>query len=191
MTTEFVPFPKIPRLNRDVVVTEKIDGTNAQIHITDAGEMLVGSRNRWIKPGDDNFAFALWAEQNKEELLLLGPGTHFGEWWGRGIQRGYGLDERRFSLFNTHRWYDELNHVKLCPPCCDVVPILYKGEFSEVAIDRCLGRLEADGSMAAPGFMDPEGIIVYHTAANLYFKATCKDDNKPKTWREANGVQVA
>ena len=27
----FVEFPKIPRLKRDIVVTEKIDGTNASI----------------------------------------------------------------------------------------------------------------------------------------------------------------
>lgn len=30
---EFVEFPKIPRLSRDIIVTEKIDGTNAQIYL--------------------------------------------------------------------------------------------------------------------------------------------------------------
>ena len=36
--TEFQPFPKIPRLSREIVITEKIDGTNAQILITDDGQ---------------------------------------------------------------------------------------------------------------------------------------------------------
>ena len=32
---EFVPFPKIPRLYKECVITEKIDGTNGVIYITD------------------------------------------------------------------------------------------------------------------------------------------------------------
>ena len=37
-------------------------------------------------------------------MTFLVPGRHFGEWWGSGIQRGYGLDEKTFSLFNAYRW---------------------------------------------------------------------------------------
>ncbi len=36
------------------------------------------------------------------------------------------------------------------------------------------------GSVAAPGWMRPEGIIVYHTAAGVLFKVTCENDDKPK-----------
>src|SRR6266404_7201095 len=97
---EFVAFPKIPRISREMIITEKLDGTNAQVWIGDYGEFQTGSRNRWITPGKatDNAGFAGWCEENKEELLKLGPGHHFGEWWGRGIQRTYGLNEKRFSL---------------------------------------------------------------------------------------------
>src|SRR5882724_293770 len=101
---EFTEFNKIARLSRNCVVTEKLDGTNASIVIGEAGEFLVGSRTRWITPEDDNYGFARWAHTHKEELLTLGPGQHFGEWWGNGIQRKYGLSEKRFSLFNTARW---------------------------------------------------------------------------------------
>src|SRR5690606_13561404 len=111
--TAFTEFPKIPRLNRNIIVTEKIDGTNASIFIGEDGEFLVGSRTRWITPEKDNFGFAAWAHENRDELMKLGPGHHFGEWWGRGIQRGYGLNERRFSLFNTSRWTPET-----LPACC-------------------------------------------------------------------------
>jgi hypothetical protein len=31
----FTPFPKIARLSREVIVTEKIDGTNAQVFVVD------------------------------------------------------------------------------------------------------------------------------------------------------------
>src|SRR5687767_1693749 len=84
----FTPFPSISRLSRDIVVTEKLDGTNAQIHITQDGRVLAGSRNRWITPEADNFGFARWVAAHEDELRALGPGSHYGEWWGQGIQRG-------------------------------------------------------------------------------------------------------
>lgn len=101
---DFVEFPKIARLSRMCVITEKLDGTNASITITEDGQFLCGSRTRWITPEDDNYGFARWAHDHKDELMTLGPGTHFGEWWGHGIQRKYDLEEKRFSLFNVARW---------------------------------------------------------------------------------------
>ena len=100
---EFRKFDKIARLSREIVVTEKIDGTNGLIAIGEDGEFQVGSRNQWITPEKDNAGFARWAYEHKDELMQLGKGFHYGEWWGQGIQRGYGLDEKRFSLFNTSR----------------------------------------------------------------------------------------
>ena len=100
---EFKEWTKIARLSRDCVVTEKIDGTNAQIFITEDGQIFTGSRTRWITPQNDNFGFAKWVEQRKDEILKMGPGRHFGEFWGIGIQRGYDLFERRFS--NCHQCY--------------------------------------------------------------------------------------
>src|SRR5690349_11912868 len=98
---EFEAFNKIARLSRNCTITEKIDGTNACIAISDDGkDFFIGSRSRWITPEDDNFGFARWATEHREELLLLGPGRHWGEWWGAGIQRRYGVPEKRFSLFN-------------------------------------------------------------------------------------------
>jgi hypothetical protein len=85
---EFKPFGKIYRMSRECVVTEKIDGTNASIFIGEAGEFMPASRTRWITREDDNYGFAAWAMDNKNELLELGPGHHFGEWWGQKIQRG-------------------------------------------------------------------------------------------------------
>jgi hypothetical protein len=181
MEIEFQPFAKIARLSRECVITEKIDGTNAQVYIDEAGEVLAGSRTRWLAPGKstDNFGFAQWVADNKDELLRLGPGRHFGEWWGSGIQRGYGLPkgERRFSLFNVTKWEDN----KVRPACCCVVPVLYQGPFTTPDVEVVLGTLQGGGSEAAPGFMDPEGIVIFHTASGQLFKKTIKGDEAPKT----------
>src|SRR5262249_48952948 len=119
---EFRAWPKLARLRRPFVITEKIDGTNAAIGFQEVEESvdnaccyLIGhglpltavyaqSRNRIITPEQDNHGFARWVHDNAFALFeVLGLGLHFGEWWGSGIQRGYGLPkgEKRFSLFNT------------------------------------------------------------------------------------------
>lgn len=176
---QFEEFPKMARLSREIIITEKLDGTNAQICIGENGEFFVGSRTRWITPENDNFGFARWAYEHKDELMLLGAGRHFGEWWGQGIQRKYGMVEKRFSLFNVSRWGDER------PDCCAVVPTLYKGIFSQNAIDCALEDLRLNGSKASPGFMKPEGVVVYHCAAGMGFKKTIEKDEVPKSMAAA------
>lgn len=195
MSTEFFEFPKMARLSRECVITEKIDGTNAQVRITEDGQMLVGSRSRWITPEQDNFGFAAWAYDHREELMTLGVGAHFGEWWGQGIQRKYGMTEKRWSLFNVLRWCmhgetpkriatADQRIVKMqcvLPPCCHLVPVLYRGEFTTEACEKALTELRVSGSKAAPGFDKPEGIVCFHIAGNVGFKKTLEKDNEPKT----------
>jgi hypothetical protein len=179
----FEPFPKIARLSRECIITEKLDGTNAQILIREDGSMLAGSRNRWLQPakGTDNYGFAAWVAEHREELAQLGPGRHFGEWWGNGIQRGYGVAEKRFSLFNVTRWKDPVT----VPLCCSAVPTLYAGIFSTQAIEQVLADLKLLGSSAAPGFMDPEGIVIFHTASGQLFKKTIVGDEYRKGYQAA------
>jgi hypothetical protein len=188
--SEFQEFPKMARWSREVIITEKIDGTNACIYIGEDGRFLTGSRTRWITPEDDNHGFARWAHEHKNELMKLGPGRHFGEWWGSGVQRGYGLlkGDKRFSLFNVGRWYDpkdcggeETAGRIAVHECCRVVPILAKGPNHSEAVNNCIELLQERGSYAAPGFMDPEGIVIFHTAANFGFKKTLKKDEMPKS----------
>lgn len=185
---EFEAFPKVARLSRDMTVTEKLDGTNAQVLVTEDGDLFFGSRTRWITPQDDNYGFARWAEGNKSELLTLGPGRHFGEWWGNGIQRGYGMKEKRFSLFNVGRWYDpreasaeDLAERTAAPLCCSVVPLLLRGPFNSFVVEEALELLRQRGSFAAPGFMKPEGVMVYHEAARITLKKTLEGDESPKS----------
>jgi hypothetical protein len=199
---EFKEFKKIPRLSREIVITEKIDGTNGLIYIDEVNNIFAGSRNRWLDEHTDNHNFWHWVMGNKEELLKLGKGYHYGEWWGKEIQRGYNLQEKRFSLFDTGKWIKREKNIKLdfptdaiinipvlkekqeyCPECCYVVPILYEGMFDTEMIQAILDGLRIGGSRAvAPqSFMKPEGIIIYHKAGNYYFKKTIENDEKGKT----------
>lgn len=172
---EFRAFAKIARLNREVIVTEKLDGTNALVWVSEDGSQIrAGSRSRWITPADDNYGFAAWVEANREDLLNLGPGYHYGEWWGAGIQRRYGLTEKRFSLFNVSRWSDQR------PACCHVVPTLAVGTDIRAVVEEALTILRTEGSVAARGFARPEGIIAYHTASGQLYKVTLEKDVAPK-----------
>ncbi len=195
---EFEGFPKIPRYSRECIITEKIDGTNGQICIAEDGSMAVGSRTRWIFPANDNHGFAAWAFANKEDLAKLGPGHHFGEWWGQGIQRGYNKKEKCFSLFNVIRWNQDMfdkfkvegwrkagckgpiPEFKASPACCGVVPVIAVGPFGDEVVYLALNCLEGGGSYAAPGYMNPEGIVIYHTASNHLYKKTIFKDEEPK-----------
>lgn len=213
---EFEPWPKIARLNRDIVITEKIDGTNAAVLIVkhesdyrfhaedgsiwrmdpkaapfliatiadaDGNQFLVfaQSRTRFITPTQDNYGFAKWVDANAETLVQdLGEGRHFGEWWGQGIQRGYGLKQKLFSLFNTSRWRTP---EEFLTPQLRVVPVLYWGPQSEQAVENTLEVLRL-GSVAAELETNvpvgAEGIIIWHTAGRTFSKVTLKGDEAPK-----------
>ena len=187
-TPEFVAWPKTPRLFRDVIITEKIDGTNSAVGITEDGAVYAQSRTRIIAPGKgtDNFGFAQWVADNAGTLTDdLGPGLHFGEWWGSGIQRGYGLlnGEKRFSLFNVTRWRgeDEFDETPdFYTPGLRLVPVLYEHIFDTDAVTDAIDRLRLHGSAAAPGFDRPEGVVIYHTAARQVFKVLLENDELPK-----------
>jgi hypothetical protein len=201
---EFTSFGKIPRLFRDMVITEKLDGTNACVAIIEgpygfgAGEIVgpgivvnlaeatdgwepllvyAQSRKRVISPEEDNAGFAAWVRKHATELATgLGEGLHFGEWWGLDINRGYELNEKRFSLFNVGRWGEER------PACCHVVPTLAICTMDTDFVKATLEHLLNTGSVAAPGFKRPEGVVVYHKTANLMFKATIGNDERGKEY---------
>ena len=176
----FRAWPKIPRLENEVYhITEKIDGTNACILIRGYDPVEDGmkamyidpdyqyavyaqSRTRLITPEDDNFGFAKWVKDNAEQLISdLGVGYHYGEWWGKGINRGYGLEERRFSLFNPTKHSDVCYHVP---------------EIAAVSAEALIETIQDEieqlkmGSYAAPGYMRPEGLVIYAEKAKTYWK---------------------
>ena len=207
MTSEYPKFPKTHRLYDDVVITEKLDGTNGLISIRKVvepeaspavGEVFVlnpegetlgvraGSRNGWLVPNGtltnkkgrpdnttDNYGFAQWVVENAEKLSILDEGNHYGEWYGQGIQRGYGLIEKRFALFNPFQLEEMAASAEIgpgyCPPV-ECVPVLYTGLLREQNIEAVLSNLHANGSQAVPGYMRAEGIVIRHMRGRFNLK---------------------
>jgi len=186
---EFKSFPKIPRFDKgiEICVTQKIHGTNAQVYIfrKEDGELdlICGSRNRWITLEDDNVGFARFVHDNKEEFIrLLGEGRHFGEWAGKGINSGEGLDHKRLFLFNIARW-----DTRTLPNNVSMVPVIWhcnslKDYTFYQLVDRCMGILKSNGSLIAPGYMKPEGIVIQ--IGNQFFKETF--DNEEIPWKQSD-----
>ena len=165
--TEFRKWPKTirPKANT-IIITEKMDGTNACVVVENSEVVAVQSRNRFIKIGDDNMGFAVWVEQNKDELVKLGDGYHFGEWVGEGIQKNpHNLTGKHFYLFNTRRPSDTL------PDCVKQVPILYHGEYDVAEIDRVYTELWQRATGGEEPYM-PEGLIVHFLASDHRVKYT-------------------
>lgn len=193
MTLEFQSFPKIPRLKNSLMrITEKIDGTNAQILIPEDPELPIqaGSRNRWIYPGKntDNYGFAAWVAENATMLRRLGPGRHFGEWWGAGIARKYNQETKVFSLFNVER-YRKSGLPEGVP--VSLVPVLYEGPVDMSIPHQMRVKLSFEGSVAAPGFMHPEGTVIQ--IGNFIYKDIIEKtgpspEEKPHSYANTNLV---
>jgi len=202
---EFEKFSSIGRLYREVVITEKIDGMNAGIVIKQClGEDLyrnaithvshvpfngyedckfavgVQTRRQFIDTTKDNQGLAAWVLAHARELVItLGPGKHYGEWWGRNIQRSYHQPRNWFSLFNTKRWNkDNVGHIDGLL----TVPVLYSGPYEDWVNTMQLHRLETEGSFAAREVdgrkldFRAEGIVGWHTALDTYYKVTLDGD---------------
>lgn len=205
---DFEKFGSLTRFSQGWTITEKIDGSNGQIAITpcngraawgdqkndyaildrvDDHFIYAGSRNRWLTPNkqQDNMGFARWVLENAQELVSkLGVGRHYGEWYGSGIQRTYGLSggDKRFALFNAPRW--ENNPDK--PECCEVVKSFVLDEYLDdpyLEAGSIMERLKKEGSLQVPGFDNPEGIVMFHRKSGTAFKKTFDYDEFGK-WKE-------
>lgn len=182
----FEPYMKIKRFTGAIMtITEKIDGTNGQVVVSPETSIeTIGSRKRPITPDADNFDFAKFVLSHGADFAkALGPGRHYGEWAGPGIQKNpLGLPERLFFLFNTQAWNeDRLAWAQQLVPRLRVVPVLFTGNFDMKEIDNQLELLYTLGSSvpdAAPGNA-PEGIII--SAFGTKFKKT--RDDRPKGTR--------
>lgn len=167
---DFLEFPKITRLNKTMMsITQKIHGSNGCIRIwqswsDDAIEVnglrwkIIGSkRSGDVSINNDNFGFAAWIEENKEQLIrLLGAGRHYGEWAGPGINSGEGLNKKTFVLFNHHLFKPD----RPLPDRVAVVPVLYNGPYDTVIINDVMMQLKDHGSYLVNGYMHPEGIVI-------------------------------
>jgi hypothetical protein len=194
----FEKFPALTRFSHGWTITEKLDGSNGQIVVVDMAlepcdtsqalgtfggvALFAGSGNRLLTLNSDNYGFARFVYDNADEMIeKLGFGRHFGEWVGKGVnKRGYDLDQKRFVLFNTHRWTGAD-----LPERVDVVPVLFEGYADNPGAEALyyMETMRDNGSAYAPGFMDPEGIVMRHGPSGTLFKKTFDYDEQGK-WAE-------
>jgi len=186
MLPDFKKYPSIQRLSSEIcTILEKIDGTNGIIFVPDDPDkpILAGSRERWLtqedgqpaEKGKDNFGFSAWVYDRRERLRKLGPGYHYGEFYGAGIQRKYGLGGKRWASFEY--WRDDIKIEDV-----DVVPVLYTGEPTDGIITETLNKLIETGSVLVPGWMKPEGIVItYKNMRSAKFKKLCENDKIHKS----------
>lgn len=179
--SEFKGFPKISRLNSPVLITEKIDGTNACVVIQD-GVVSAQSRNRIITPDNDNYGFAGWVQTNQDLLKeLLGEGYHFGEWFGKSIARNYNLPDRYFALFQIYRYEHITEPIPLIDGWICLVPELLRAiEFTPDVLSIAKAILSQGSKINE--FNRPEGFVVFFEHNRTLFKVILDKDNptKPK-----------
>lgn len=183
---DFKKWPSIQRLSSETCyITEKIDGTCGVIFVPDTPDkpVLAGSRERWLtqsdgqppEKGKDNFGFGAWVYERAESLRTLGPGLHYGEFHGKGIQRHYDLSDRRWASFEY--WRSDIAIPDVC-----VVPLLYEGEPTNGIWDSWVDHLRALGSTLYPGFTKPEGVVITFKNMNTAkFKRLCENDKIHKS----------
>lgn len=184
---DFKSFDKIQQIGKAfITITQKLHGTNAQVAITDDGQVFAGSRTRWVTPENDNYGFATFVHANKDAFVqYLGPGRHYGEWVGPGINSGEGLTEKKFCLFDVLK----NGEGRPLPPQTVFVPLLHKGAFSTEAIDLAMSDLKQNGSKLVPGFTRPEGIVVHIVGTELRFKKTF--DVEETQWKQGDRPKIA
>lgn len=199
----FEAWPKTKHIDKalgSVVVTEKIDGTNACIVFEPDGTMYVQSRNRIITPFADNQGFAKWAARNEKDLLhVLGVGRHYGEWWGKGIGRKYDMNHNVFSVFNVGRFYrtepgaeDSMaTRAKGTRIFNEIsaVPHIFTGTYGCEQMVTAIRRLEETQSLAAAAYgingAVPEGVCFYFREFDKVAKLVFAHPGKHK-WEVQN-----
>lgn len=92
----------------------KLHGTNAGVYLN-GNEIITQSRSRVITPEDDNYGFATWAHETAWPFTDR-PFTIYGEWFGKGINKGAAtcdVEKRTFAPFGA---YDHDNKRWICDP---------------------------------------------------------------------------
>jgi hypothetical protein len=171
-------IPEVPVRAGDVFSLEEDGGGPRSRSIF--YRVTVQNTTRIVTVQEDMNGIAAWARENAAGIVAaLGPGIHFGEWWGYKINRGYGLrvGDRRFSLFNTVRW-NKLNGQQV--PGLYSVPVLWEGSLENdwMAVPEQVANLKTRGSVAVPGYPYPEGLVLYHHEGDTMFKIRIDEHNR-------------
>lgn len=88
----------------------KLHGTNAAVQVHKDGRVIAQSRTTELAVGNDNAGFAKWVADHEDQWRKLFDGmVVFGEWCGKGIQKGVAVSDipsKIFAVFAA-RYLDE------------------------------------------------------------------------------------
>jgi hypothetical protein len=70
----------------------------------------------------------------------------------------------------------------------DVVPILYEGPYKENIIEETKGNLKLNGSKLVPGWMKPEGIVIFFPELGLRKKSVFSQEEI--AWKGQKSIKV-
>lgn len=175
----------------DVVITEKIHGSNARYICLD-GEMYQGSRNQWKKAGDHVWSKALaanpWIEKwcrEHEGYALYGEVTPTQ----KGFDYGATKDKPKFFIFDIRtpdgEWLGDLDELWYDTPDEHRVPFLYMGPFDK---EYALGLVDGK-SLVEEAKHIREGVVIRrlhradwkrsHRQLKLVSNSFLEKDSKP------------
>jgi hypothetical protein len=145
-------------------VTEKIDGTNIRVMLSEAGEISFGGRsNNAQVPGDLVYYLIRTFQQDRVKSALWVDGTPvsavlYGEGYGPGIQRGGGLyrADKAFVLFDVliggKWWMERAALVEIAEKLgIDAVPYLGRMTLPQIVEKVREPFMSAFGSALAEG----------------------------------------
>jgi len=159
----FKNYPRTFAEGEEVVVTEKIHGSNAR-YMFDGEKMHVGSKNLW----KSEKSTCIWRRALRElpwieEMCRAYPNiTFYGEVTPTQKGYAYGCAEREVRLFifdmllPDGRWEDKQWFTRWTTEPSRVVPVLYSGPYDEAKIKALV-----EGPSAVPGAKHiREGIVI-------------------------------
>ena len=159
----FNDYPRVFDPNDEVVVTEKIHGSNVRYAII-GGTFYVGSHTRCLDPecAETNLYWQVARKYDVEAklrtLFLNSDIQIFGEVYGPGVQDlHYGLKEPGLAIFDilVHGTYAKDYHIDRLARETGIprVPVLYRGKFNTLVLKHAGGPSTLDRDTVREGIV--------------------------------------
>lgn len=159
-------------MDKDVLITEKLEGTNASVCVKKDGSVFVNCRRNTIieiPEAKNTYWKAIeqcgLIEMAKKMMETLSEDvTVYGELIGPGIQKNiYALKEHQVRVFDVkigHKWMPVEPFMAAFSGCAELlVPRLWKGKLSEFLGGRTIKQASDGMSMLNP-MQKREGIVI-------------------------------